>query len=185
MNQAVIMVEEQSIEEVTKIIVRRLGIENQIVVIPHNGKNDLEKSFPRKILNWKKPERTRFVICRDNDGLNCTLLKQRLKDLVPKNAQHDFKLRLVMNELEAWYLGDLNALNLAGLITKGTVAQNLNKKTFKFPEHVSKAKLEFKKLVKSGGQITLARKIAPHLDLQNERCKSFKHFISAIRWAVE
>jgi hypothetical protein len=185
MNQAVIMVEEPSIEEVTKVIVRRLGIENQVKIIPHDGKNDLEKSFPRKIVNWQNPQRTRFVICRDNDGSDCALLKEKLRNLLPQITQHEFKLRLVMNELEAWYLGDLEALRKAGLISQGFVDQNRNKKKFRSPENLLNAKQEFKRLVKTGGQITLARTIAPHLELQNERCNSFKHFVAAIRWAVE
>ncbi len=185
MNQAVIMVEEESIEVVTRIIVKRLKIEDQIRIIPHDGKKDLEKSFPRKIANWQNPQRVRFVICRDNDGGDCTILKQRLKSLLPPTTQHEFKLRLVMNELEAWYLGDLEALQSAGLITPGFVDQNRNKRNFRSPEGLQNAKQEFRKLVKTKGQIALARAIAPHLELNNERCLSFKHFISAIRWAVE
>jgi Domain of unknown function (DUF4276) len=185
MNQAVVMVEENSIEEVTKIIAKRLGIENQVIVIPHEGKNDLERSFPRKIVHWRNPQRTRFVICRDNDGSNCVILKQRLRDLLPQTTHHEFKLRLVMNELEAWYLADLQALRSAGLISQGFLEQNQDKKIFRSPENLNNAKQEFKKIVKTNGQITLARKIAPHLELENERCSSFKHFISAIKWAVE
>ncbi len=185
MKQAVIMVEEQSIEEVTKIIAARLRIEKQIKVIPHEGKNDLEKSFPRKIASWRSPQRTRFVICRDNDGSNCAILKQRLRGLLPQITHHEFKLRLVMNELEAWYLADLEALQKAGLISQGVVDQNRNKKKFRSPENLLNAKQEFAILVKTKGQITLARRIAPHLELQNERCSSFKHFIAALRWAVE
>jgi hypothetical protein len=183
-NQAVIMVEEQSIEVVTKVIVKRLGIENQVKVIPHDGKNDLEKSFPRKIAHWQNPNRTRFVICRDNDGGNCATLKQRLRNLLPQTPSHEFKLRLVMNELEAWYLGDLQALKCAGLISQETVDQNINKKNFRNPENILSAKREFTKLVNVRGQIDLARRIAPHLKLENDRCSSFKHYINAIQWAV-
>ncbi len=185
MNHAVIMVEEESIEEVTKIIVSRLGIKNQIKIIPHDGKNDLEKSFPRKIANWRSPHRTRFVICRDSDGSNCAVLKQRLKCLLPQTTQHEFKLRLVMNELEAWYLGDLEALYKAELISRGAVDQIRNRKQFRSPESIQNAKREFTKLVNAKGQINLARRIAPHLELENGRCSSFKHFIEAIKWAVE
>lgn len=185
MNQAVIMVEEQSIEEVTKVIIKRMGLENRVKIIPHDGKNDLEKSFPRKIANWRNPHRTRFVICRDNDGSDCAILKQRLRDMLPETTQHDFKLRLVMNELEAWYLGDLEALKKAELISQGVLDQNRNKRKFRSPENLTNAKQEFKRLVKTKGQITLARTIAPHLELENENCSSFKHFIAAIKWAVE
>lgn len=185
MNQAVVMVEEQSLEEVTRVLVGRLGLQQQIKIVPHDGKNDLEKSFPRKLSNWRSPGRTRFVICRDNDGNDCTELKNKLRNLLPPNPPHEFKFRLVMNELEAWYLADLRALHSAGLISQVNIEQNQNKKKFRSPESLLNAKQEFLRLVKTSGQITLARRIAPHLDLRNDRCCSFKHFISAIRWAVE
>ena len=47
--------------------------------VSHEGKNDLEKSIPRKLRAWREPG-VRFVIIRDNDGGDC----RRVKELVPE-----------------------------------------------------------------------------------------------------
>lgn len=185
MNQAVIMVEEPSIGHVVNIIAERLGIANRTKIIAHEGKGDLKRSFPRKVRAWNAGMTTRFVICMDNDTANCTVLKNELRALLPPNPSHEFKIRLVMNELEAWYLGDMDALELAGYIPKDSAVKNQKKKSFRVPENMVNAKREFLKLVKTQGQITLARSIAPHLNLQNDRCKSFKHFVEALQWAAQ
>ena len=36
------------------------------LVIPHEGKSDLERSIPRKLKEWREPD-VHFVIMRDND----------------------------------------------------------------------------------------------------------------------
>lgn len=185
MNQAVIMVEEPSIEHVANIIAERLGIADRTKVIAHEGKNDLKRSFPRKVRAWNAGLVTRFVICMDNDNANCTILKQQLRALLPPQPRHEFKIRLVMNELEAWYLGDMKALELAWQIPMGSADKNQGKQKFRTPETLVHAKRDFEKLVKARGQITLARSIAPHLSIENDRCPSFKHFVAALRWAAQ
>ena len=86
MNQAVIMVEEPSLGHVVNIIAERLGVADRTKVIAHEGKNDLKRSFPRKVRAWNSGLITRFVVCMDNDNANCAVLKRELSDLLPQNA---------------------------------------------------------------------------------------------------
>ena len=37
------------------------------ICVPHEGKQDLEKSIPRKLRAWREPS-AHFIVVRDNDG---------------------------------------------------------------------------------------------------------------------
>lgn len=74
----------------------------------HEGKSDLEKSNPRKLRAWREPG-VRFVVLRDNDGADCVQLKQRLLQSCQTAGRGDTLVRIVCQELEAWYLGEPDA----------------------------------------------------------------------------
>lgn len=42
--------------------------------VPHEGKQNLAKSVPRKLRAWREPG-VRFVVLRDNAGGDCHALK--------------------------------------------------------------------------------------------------------------
>ena len=77
--------------------------------IPHEGKQDLEKSIPRKLRGWREPD-VCFVVMRDNDGQDCVALKERLRELCTSGGREDTLIRIVCQELEAWYFGEPDAL---------------------------------------------------------------------------
>lgn len=77
--------------------------------VKHDGKSDLDTSIPRKLRAWQFPG-DRFVIVRDNDNANCLHTKARLSRLCADSGRPDSLVRLVCQELEGWYLGELNAL---------------------------------------------------------------------------
>src|SRR5580698_6282898 len=75
------------------------------LILEHNGKSDLEASYPRKMREWREPN-VKFVILRDNDGANCRKLKRQLISKIPHGTP-EFLIRIVCQELESWFLGDL------------------------------------------------------------------------------
>ena len=77
--------------------------------VPHEGKSDLDRSVPRKLAAWRVPG-DRFVVLRDNDSAACQDVKARLTQLCVDSGRADTLIRLVCQELEGWYLGDLDAL---------------------------------------------------------------------------
>ena len=77
--------------------------------ISHEGKQDLEKSIPRKLRAWQEPG-VRFVIVRDKDEGDCRRVKARLYSLCQTGRREDSLIRIACHELEAWYLGDTEAL---------------------------------------------------------------------------
>lgn len=94
-----------------------------------------------------------------------------------------------MQELEAWYFGDISALEAAGIIPAGQAAKIARKARYRDVDAIQHPKRELKRLLDtarmaSPGQIALARAIAPHLSLTENNSKSFKHFIAALDWAA-
>ena len=185
MRQAVVLLEEPSARVVTEEIAKRLGISDRLVAIEHQGKSDLESSVARKIIHWRSPLPPRFIIVRDNDGGDCRQLKERLRGLVPEPSRERVKIRLAIHELEGWYQGDLVAVEAAGLIAHGKAEELQPKQKYRDPDRLANAKQEFRRLTNVTGQISIARRVSPHMSLENKKSISFSHFISALRWATE
>ena len=146
--------------------------------IPHEGKQDLEKSIPRKLKAWLEPE-TYFVIVRDKDSADCVVIKERLVNLCQQAGRADSLVRIACHELETWFLGDLAAVEKAFQIKKLSSKQ-LNKK-YKNPDQLSNASEELEKLVKGYQKVSGAKKIAPYLNIEQNYSTSFNCFINGIR----
>jgi len=102
MNLVVFLLEEQSMKVFLENYLPRRFPALKYQCIAHQGKNDLEKSIPRKLRAWKEPL---YIIARDNDGSDCIALKSRLTELCTSAGKSDCKIRIVCQSLEAWYLG--------------------------------------------------------------------------------
>jgi hypothetical protein len=138
----------------------------------------LEKSIPIKLRQWKLPN-TQFIIVRDQNSDDCVKLKQRLKHLCQQAGKTNTLIRIVCHELEAWFLGDLAAVEKAFKI-KGLAKQQQSKK-FRAPYRLANASQELGKLVKNYEKRRGARAIAPHLELSNNRSYSFQVFIKGVQ----
>ena len=184
MTDIVVLAEEPSGRIIAEHMAQKLDLGERTLCLEHQGKGDLERSFPRKIGYWRSRRLPRFVVMRDNDGDNCMKLKARLLALVPERAAARVKVRLVVQELESWYLGDLDAVMRAGLLTAVETSQHKRRARYRDPDGIRYAKQEFKTKIALGGQIELARRIRPHLNLTDNRSGSFHAFVDALRWAA-
>ena len=180
---AVVLVEEPSIRVVIDHLCERGGLANLVQVLEHQGKSDLERSITRKINGWRSPVPARFIVSRDADGADRQILTMRLRELVPPHAVDRTKIRIVVPELEAWYLGDPDALVASGMISVAHASRLRGQAKFRNLCILSNAKQEFNKLVGAVGQIHAAHEIGPHLDLVNNRSPNFHAFVAALRWA--
>lgn len=184
MRQIVILTEKASARIVVQFLAESRNLLDRVRVIQHEGKTDLEASIPRKIGHWRAAEPPRFIILRDNDGGNCARLKGRLRDIVPENSHSRVKIRIVMHELENWYLGDFKAIAAAGLLPIEKIDGLEKRAKYRDPERLANAKQEFKRLVGGRGQIELANLIGPHLVAERNRAKSLHNFVAALDWAA-
>ena len=109
MSRIVFLLEDYSMKVLLDGLLPRLFPELSFLCVPHEGKQDLEKSLPRKLRAWREPG-VRFVVVRDNDGADCRDLKSRLVALCASGGREDALVRIACQEVEAWYLGDPEAL---------------------------------------------------------------------------
>lgn len=112
MKRLVFLVEEYSMKVLLDGLLPRLFPTTSFPCVPHEGKQDLEKSIPRKLRAWREPG-VRFAIVRDNDGGDCRRLKDRLRRLAREGQRKDTLVRIACQELEAWYFGSPDALAIA------------------------------------------------------------------------
>lgn len=109
MNRLVFLLEEYSMKVLLEGLLPRLFPGLPFLCIPHEGKQDLEKSIPRKLRAWREPG-ARFCIVRDNDNADCRGVRQRLIELCGQGNRPDSLVRIACQELEAWYFGDPQAI---------------------------------------------------------------------------
>jgi hypothetical protein len=145
--------------------------------VPHEGKSSLERSMAVKLRAWKIPG-DRFVVVRDNDNADCLALKARLLALCAANNRPDTLVRLVCQELESWYLGDLDAL------AKAFAQKKLNgaglRKRFADPDAWQKPAAELARLLPEFQKIRGARLMAATLRAQGNCSRSFQIFIEGV-----
>ena len=125
--------------------------------VPHEGKQDLEKSIPRKLIAWQSPE-DRFVILRDQDSADCGQVKRHLVTLCGEAGRPDTLVRIPCRELEAWFLGDLRAVEQG--MGVGGLAHHQERAKFRDPDALGNAHQELSRLTGIFTKIQPARKIA-------------------------
>lgn len=141
------------------------------------GKSDLEKNIPRKLrAGW--PPGVRFVVVRDNDGADCVQLKQRLLQSCQTAGRGDTLVRIVCQELEAWYLGEPDAL--AEAFGNESLRGIGDKAPFRDPDAVPKPSQALKKLAPEFQKGSGARMMARFLSRERNRSKSFHVLLSGL-----
>jgi hypothetical protein len=119
------LVEEPSMEVALWSLVPmiRPDLKDAFAVHPFEGRGDLLKKLPNRFKGYKAslaPE-SRIVVVLDEDRGDCAALKSRVESaaraagLVPKGPgatamQFQVLTRLAVEELEAWFFGDVPAL---------------------------------------------------------------------------
>ena len=149
--------------------------------LKHEGKSDLDKSIARKLLAWREPD-VHFVIIRDNDNAACLVLKTRLRHMCAAAGRPETLIRLVCQELESWYLGDLPALSAAFGLDVNTPK---NQRLFAQPDARSKPSQDMKRLIPEFQKISGARLLASCLEPSNNASHSFRVCLAGLRRLVE
>lgn len=138
--------------------------------IPHEGKTDLRRSIRRKLRAWREPG-VRFVVLIDNDSGDCVHLKDQILELCRNAGRADTLVRIVCQELEAWYLGDPAAV--AEAYGRPDLARALRKNKFREPDRLQKPSGHLSSILPEFQKISGARKLAQHIDPLRGRSASF------------
>ena len=177
MNRVVFLLEEASMRDLLNGLLPRLYPDLTFLCLAHEGKSDLERSIPRKLRAWREPG-VRFVILRDNDGGDCLLLKQRLVQSCRAAGRPDTVVRIVCQELEAWYLGEPDAL--ADAFGKESLSKIGGKARFRDPDAVQQPSDALRRLLPGFRKANGAKSMADFLSREGNRSRSFQVFLCGL-----
>lgn len=197
------LVEEPSAEQVLdELVAHIVGDQATFNIYVLAGKQNLLKSLPTRLKSYRNwlPNDWYIVVLVDEDRQDCLALKQQLEQaahdagLLTKSAAGTKKRfqvinRIVVEELEAWFFGDVEALVAAFPRLPRTLARQTR---YRDPDAIQGGTAEaLERLLQKHGyqleglrKIEGARRIAEHMDPDRNRSKSFQVFRDALRKLV-
>lgn len=198
------LVEEASCEEaLIHLLPKIVGDKASWIAHPFQGKKDLLSKLPARLDGYSKwlPADYRIVVLVDRDDDDCKKLKSRLERaaainrLATKTAAGQGKKyhvlnRIVIEELEAWFFGDVEALVAAFPRVPTTLSK---KKGFRDPDGIRGGTWEsLERVLKTAGyyqsgmpKIEVARKVAANMQPDRNNSHSFRVFRDALREIVK
>ncbi len=189
------LVEEPSAEAaLLNIIPRIISADIKFTVHPYQGKQDLLRKLPQRLSGYASwlPSDYFIVVLVDADDDDCRTLKANLESvagfngLMTKSATavgSPFQVlnRLAIEELEAWFFGDIQALCAAYPSVHNTIGA---KARYRYTDSIAGGTWEAleRELQRAGyfrgglAKITAAREISQYMDPARNRSHSFQLF---------
>lgn len=189
------LLEEASAEAALRNIVPKiLGPGVSFGLHPYQGKRDLLSKLPARLRGYRRwlPPDWRIVVLLDADRKDCRALKARLereaekagwttKSGAPAGGGFDVLNRLAVEELEAWFFGDIVALKAAYSRIKLNLAR---KARYRDPDAIRGGTWEAleRELQRRGyfagglPKIRAAREISAQMEPERNRSRSFRVF---------
>ncbi|MCU7906401.1 MAG: DUF4276 family protein [Candidatus Thiodiazotropha sp. (ex Epidulcina cf. delphinae)] len=91
----------------------------------------------------------------------------------------DVKVCIACYELEAWYFGDLPAVEKA--YPKFNAANYQNKAKYRIPDNIQKPSSELQRLIDKFQKGSASRVVPIHMDIDANRSAGFNYFIRGVR----
>ncbi|MDT7804581.1 MAG: hypothetical protein QOI78_8014 [Actinomycetota bacterium] len=199
----VFFLEEPSAEAALKALVPKIvpGVEFEFNT--YTGKEELVKNLPARLRGYRACLpflAVKIVVLVDRDDDDCVQLKQKLDDIAAAAglrtgsggpARNAIVLnRIVVEELEAWFLGDVPAIGRAYPRVPASLGAQSK---FRDPDAIRGGTWEtFERVLQKHGyhpgrlrKLAAAADIAPHMDIENNRSKSFQVFRDGLRRLVK
>lgn len=187
------LVEEASMEAALRLLLPRIIGDTSFAIYPHQCKEDLLDGLPNRMRGYAAwlPESYRVVVVVDCDDDDCMELKERLEQAasdanLATRTQSDgpnYRVvnRIAIEELEAWFFGDWNAVCQAFPKVNRNVP---NKQGYRNPDRIAGGTWEaLERVLKRAGhfktglrKIEAARSIAEYMDPEQNRSLSFQMF---------
>ncbi|HPE69204.1 MAG TPA: DUF4276 family protein [Thermotogota bacterium] len=197
MIQLEVLVEEPSMEEALRHLLPKIVQGRaQRKVINMRSKSRLLKELPNRLRAYRqrmeKGEQIKVVVLVDRDKDDCHALKQRLERMAREASLQTrtaaggigFQVvnRIVIEELEAWFMGDTEALTKAFTSLRGVRFPNWfsNPDSGGTWERLHRFLKQNRIYPKSFPKIDAARKIAPYMDPARNRSRSFRIFCQGV-----
>ena len=165
------------------------------------GRDDLLKELPKRLKGHQWiPDNWRIIVLIDEDRRDCHELKAYLEraaheaGFVTKSSaapNEDFRVvnRIAIEELEAWFFGDVEALHAA----YPKIPENLQSKAkYRYPDAIqggtSEAleRLLIQKKYYRGRmpKTAVAQKVSQYMELDRNRSRSFQVFVNGLKACV-
>lgn len=198
------LVEELSTKQALSLILPKImGDEVSFKIHAFKGKSDLFKKLPDRLKGYQEwiDDTYKIIILVDEDREDCKQLKQQLDDianklgLVTKSSRtkaESFQVlnRIVVEELEAWFFGDINAICQA----YPKISRDLGSKAkYRNPDTITGGTWEaLEKVLQSKGyhlggleKNNAAREISKYMNPKTNRSKSFQVLYQGLLEIIE
>lgn len=191
MERLEILVEEDSMEVVLRSIVPKIVGELAFEIYPYRGKPDLLTKLPARLRAYRHwlPTGSRIVVIVDRDSDDCLELKGALEGIAKEAGlktrsqarASNFQVvnRIAVEELEAWYFGDWEAVREAFPRVPASVPAASR---FRDPDAIRGGTWEaLERVLRSHGyfagglrKLEFASKVAPRMVPERNRSHSFQ-----------
>jgi hypothetical protein len=193
------LVKEPSTEAALKNLVPNLmGDDISFNIHVYQGKQDLLLKLPDRLKGYRcwLPGGWYIIVLIDKDREECVTLKQKLEVIAKSegfitrskaepNGNFQVINRIVIEELEAWFFGDVTALKTA----YPKVPSSLDRRRgFRNPDAIHNTAEALERILKAAGyyrggmpKIEVARKISFHMEPGRNISKSFQVFRDALQ----
>lgn len=191
------IVEEPSMEAFLRVLLPRLLPDQTFEIFAFQSKDELLQRLPARLHGYARwlPDTYRIVVIVDRDDDECHELKAQLENCAraaslstrsnPTDSRFTVVNRIVVEELEAWYFGDWQAVRSAFPRVSETIPR---RERFRDPDAIPGGTAEtFERVLQRAGyfktglrKIEAAVAIAPHMDPSRNRSHSFQVFRDGI-----
>lgn len=193
-----ILIEELSAEFALRTLMPKIVPGVAFEIRRFQGKHDLLKKLPRRLAGyaaWPGVAVARIVVLIDRDDEDCRSLRERLDSMAieagftPIGPGRTVVNRIAVEELEAWFFGDFDAV-VAAYPKVPSSAQG--KAGLRDPDAIRGGTAEaFERLLQKHGyhqgglaKVTAAQEIAGHMNVEANASRSFQVFRDGVRQLV-
>jgi hypothetical protein len=194
--------EESCAAALDKLLPQLLGADISFHHHVFQGKPDLLAKLPERLRAYGKwiTDEYRIVVLLDRDDDDCQVLKARLDEMsarahlrcrrdADENGRFQVLNRIAVEELEAWFFGDVSAITQAFPRVPPTLG---SRRGYRDPDAISGGTWEkLERVLKDAGyyaggmpKIEVARQIAGNMDPSRNRSQSFCAFLQGLRLLV-
>lgn len=192
-----ILVEEPSMEAALRALLPTFLQKTTFGIYPYEGKDDLLARLPERLRGYAAwlPQDWRIIVLVDRDDNDCEDLKRHMEFIAAEAGLRTRTAvgvmtchlinRIAIEELEAWYFGDWEAVRAAYPAVPASVPR---RSRYRDPDGIVGGTWEaFERVMQESGyflgglrKIEAARLIGPHLLASRSTSHSFKVFVRAI-----
>jgi len=199
-----ILVEERSMEAfLRELLPRIIGDQATFNIYPSQGKADLLQNLPARLEGYAKwlPMGWRVVVVVDRDDDDCVLLKHKMEEAATKaglltrragrgSREWQVATRIAIEELEAWYFGDWEAVRTIYPRVSRTIPDQA---IYRDPDGIKGGTWErLERVMQKAGyfesglrKTDVGRSLGKHIEPARNRSRSFEVFRDVLIEAIQ